>query len=133
MKNDIKSDLLRYGLAGLVFVVVAGSSLLLRWFSIRINFTIPVVAGIFVVAWFGGRKPGLLLAILMSATTMYLNPIAPDRSIAAWAFGHLTVFAVLVFIVLLISGRRSVEANLRESEKRYRLLFENNPDRKSVV
>lgn len=122
MKKDIKSGLLRYGLAGLVFVVVAGSSVLLRWFSIRINFTIPVVAGIFVVAWFGGRKPGLLLAVLMSATTMYLNPIAPDRSIGAWAFGHLTVFAVLVFIVLIISGRRLVESKLRESEESFRTM-----------
>ena len=122
-----KSVLWRYSMAVLIFGAIIGSSALLGYFSIKINFAIPVIAGLAAVAWYGGRRPAILLVLMIEAVSIYSTPMAPDSSLALWAFGHFSNLVLLFFIVIVISERRSVENQVRESGERYRLLFENNP------
>jgi two-component system cell cycle sensor histidine kinase/response regulator CckA len=127
MARNWKSILARYGFSLIVFIIVAATSSILLRYSIRINFTIPVVVGLVAVTWYGGRRPGYLMALLVMAASIASNPISSDTGLASWAFGHFTVFTLLIFVVLTISGRKSAETRLLESSERYRLLFENNP------
>lgn len=125
--KGIRSILLRYGLAVGLFAITLGISLLLSHFEIKINLTILLVTVLVATSWYGGRGPGILLSILVLATALFRAPITPDASIAKAVFAYLSILSLLVFIVLLISGRRSVNGQLRESEARYRHLFEGNP------
>src|SRR6266700_2386643 len=122
-----RSGLRRYGLAVAAFLIVVGLQTLLLYYSIKISFTVPIVVALFAVSWYGGPRPGLLLAILFVATTFISNPIPPDATLAQWLIAQLSTFALIVFIVLMISGRKAVESRIREAGERYRLLFENNP------
>src|SRR5258706_1400359 len=122
-----KSAVWRYGLAIAAYVLVVGLQTLLLYFSIKISFTIPIVVSLFAVSWYGGRRPGLLLAILFEVTTIYSNPVPPDTTLTQWTVSYASNFALIIFIVLMVSGRKTVEGRIRESGKRYELLFENNP------
>jgi PAS domain S-box-containing protein len=99
---------LRYGLALGLFALTLGVSILLSYFGLKINLTILVVFALFVAAWYGGRGPGLLLALLLAAATIILNPIPPEASIAKVIFGYFSLFSLLIFLVLLVSGRKGV-------------------------
>jgi PAS domain S-box-containing protein len=104
----IRPVLLRYGLALGLFALTLGISILLSYFGLKINLTILVVFALFVAAWYGGRGPGLLLVLLVTAVTIIFTPIPPDSSIAKAVFGYFSVFSLLVFLVLLVSGRKGV-------------------------
>jgi two-component system, cell cycle sensor histidine kinase and response regulator CckA len=127
-REGLKSLLLRYGLSVLIFGVTLGIQNLLAAYSIRLSFTIPIIVGLVVAAWYGGRGPAILLAILYVTVTAISTPIAPNSTTGQWAFGHFSNFALMAFIVLVISGRKAVEKRLRESGDRYRNLVENAHD-----
>lgn len=121
MAAGVRSALLRYGLAILLFVAIVVIALLFTYFSIKTNNLIPIIVGLFLAAWYGGNGSGILLAALVMATIAYSTPVAPDSTIARTAFGHITTFALLVFIVLLISGRKYVERRLRDQGDLFRI------------
>ena len=70
-----RSGLRRYGFAVAAYILVVGLQTLLLYYSIKISFTVPIVVALFAVSWYAGRRPGLLIAILFEATTVYSNPI----------------------------------------------------------
>lgn len=117
MKVKVKSTILRYGLALLLFAVTVGIALLLSYYSFKINLTILIVVALVAAAWYGGRGPGILLAFLLQGTTVLTENIPPDSSIAKAYFGYFSVFSLLIFIVWLISERKHVEKGLRSSLK----------------
>ncbi len=117
MKKELRSALLRYGLALGLYVVTISISLFLLYISFQIKMIILVVVALVAAAWYGGRGPGIFLAVLIQGTTVLTQEISPDASIAKIAFGYFSDFALSVFIIWLISGRKQVEKSLRGSVK----------------
>ena len=111
----------RYGLALLLFAVSLGLALFFSYLSLKINLTIVLVAALVAAAWYGGRGPGLFLAVLLLGATVVLNPVAPGESVLAVSFGYFSVLSLLVFIVLMITGRRVVEKRLRSQRELLRV------------
>lgn len=121
MVESLRSTLFRYAVAFVAFAAVIGISLLLRYLEFQLNLTILIVVALVAVAWFGGRGPGLVFSLLVIGATMYLTPVAPDSSLSRSAFGYFSLLALLVFIVVLISGRKSVEQRLRRQSDFFRI------------
>ena len=124
MDRKIKSIALRYGLAIGLFAAAIGISLLLSRYSIKINLTLLIMGVIFAAAWYGGRGPGVLSALLFEATTILYTPIPPDTSLTKAVFGYLSVTLFLVSFALLISGRKKVEDRLREQRELLQVTLE---------
>jgi|CXWL01.1.fsa_nt_gi signal transduction histidine kinase len=104
----------RYGFAVAIFLVIIAIASVVSVTGLKINLTVPVIAGLFIVAWFAGRWPGLALAVMMQGTTIAFSTIAPEMAMWRVVIGHLSVFALLVFLVLIISSRRSADDQLRK-------------------
>lgn len=124
MDGKIKSIVFRYGLAIALFAAAIGISSLLTNFSIKINLTLLIMGVIFAAAWYGGRGPGLLTALLLEATAIIYTPIPPDSTLEKAVFGYFSVTLLLVSFALLISGRRKVEHNLREQRELLRVTLQ---------
>ena len=128
MLNLPRTSLLRYGVAvitvGLALLVTQQVGLLAN----RAPFAL-FLAAVIISTWYGGRNPGLLAIVLSASVSTYfiLLPLYSPM------LGHDNILRVSTFILLsllvsfLTSARQQSEQSLRESEKRYRLLFESNP------
>ena len=116
-KNSIRSILLRYGLAAGLFAITIGLALLLLYLGIKISLTILIIAALFVTAWYGGRGPGLLLAVLVQVASIILNPIPPDSSFLRAVFGYFSNLVLIAFIVLIIDGLHRVVRRLGDQRK----------------
>src|SRR5436190_102113 len=108
-----KHWLYSYGLAVVIFAATVGLSLLLSYFGIKLNFTIPVFAALVFAIWYGGRGPGILLAVLFEVTTVYFTPIAPGSSVGQAAFGYFSVFVLYLFLIWVISGLKEAQQRLQ--------------------
>lgn len=104
----------RYGLSIGSFLILVGISAFLTYIGFKISLTILILVGLVVSAWYGGLGPGILMAVLIVATTMLSQPRPPDISIAMYAFGHFSNFALTTFIVWLIHSRKVAEMRLRD-------------------
>ena len=120
MRGDNKSLVFRYGLSLVLFAIVLGLSLVLRYYGIQINLTAPISIAIVAAAWFGGRGPGILISVLVVAVSAGSMTRSEDTSAAAFYFGHLSVLALLIFVVLLISGRKSAQENAKRQGELFR-------------
>ena len=117
MRGGFKSLFLRYGFAILLFVVVLGLSLILRYFGIQINLTIPVIVAVVGAAWFGGRGPGILISVLVVAVSMLPGRPPEGASLVAFYVQHTSVLALLIFVVLLVSGRKLAQEQARRQSE----------------
>lgn len=106
MARDIRSTVLRYGLAVGIFAVLVGISSFLSYIGYKSNLTIPILIGLAVTAWFGGRWPAILQLVLIVAASLIINPPAPETSRITVILGYVSSFAILATIVFLISGRK---------------------------
>jgi len=116
----LRGRLARYGLAVAIFAATIGLSLTLRYFELRVNLTIPVVFALVAAAWFGGRGPGLLVAVLFQATTLTFSPIPANSTVPQAIVTHVSVFALYVFLILVISGLKRAHQDLRQERDRLR-------------
>jgi PAS domain S-box-containing protein len=102
-----------YGLAVVIFAATIILSLSLSYFGLKLNLTIPVFAALVIAIWYGGRGPGILLAVLFEITTVYFTPIPPSTSVANQAFGYFSVFVLYLFLIWVISGLKEAQQRLQ--------------------
>ena len=121
MASDTRSTLFRYGLALAIFAVIVPVALLLIQYSIQLNITILVAVGLAAASWYGGRGPGLLLVGLVVAMAAVMNRPSPNSSIVSLVFGYISVAALFVALVWLISGRKITEQRLKEQSELLRI------------
>ena len=128
MPNLPRTLLVRYGVAvitvGLALLVTQQVDLLAG----RIPFAL-FLAAVIISTWYGGRNPGLLAIALSAVVCNYfiIRPLSSpmlddDNTLRVGAFIFLSLL-----VSFLTSARQRSEQSLRESEKRYRLLFDSNP------
>ncbi len=92
-------------------------------------YTFPIAA-VVISAWYGGRGPGFVALILCTAGTLYWF-IPPSDSFtlpAEYAVGLFTFAALSLLLIEFGAGRRRVERELAESERRFRLMAETVPE-----
>jgi PAS domain S-box-containing protein len=128
MLNFPRTLLLRYGVAvitvGLALLVTLHVDLLAN----RAPFAL-FLAAVIISTWYGGRNPGVLAIALSASISTYLIL----RPLYSPLVSHDNILRVSTFILLsllvsfLTSARQHSEQSLRESEKRYRRLFDSNP------
>ncbi len=126
--NLPRTSLLRYG----VVVITVGLALLVTrqvdLLAGRIPFAL-FLAAVIISTWYGGRNPGLLAIALSAVVCNYFiirplsSPMLDDDNVLR--VGAFILSSLLVSF--LTSARQHSEQSLRESEKRYRLLFDSNP------
>lgn len=121
MKRGIRSSwLIRYGLGVGLFIATLLISSGLQYLSIRLNLTILVIFVLVAATWYGGRGPGLLLAVLIELTTVYSvysNRASSTTPVGQTIFTQFSVFCLFVFIVLVMSGRKRSEERLRHQRE----------------
>jgi PAS domain S-box-containing protein len=106
--------IVRYGLAILVFGLLIAFAQELSHLIPRINQTVPVVFALVGTAWYLGRGPGILFSVLLEAITIWFAVIPADSTVSKAWFGYLSVFALYVFLVSIMSGLRVSQQRLTE-------------------
>lgn len=106
----------RYGLGLIAFVLTLSLGLLLRRYSIRIDLSLLVFLVLIGVTWYGGKGPGLTVAILflIATVTLALQTGTPRAQPVRFLVGLFNITALLVIVISLVSGRKRVEMRLRE-------------------
>jgi len=101
-----KSAILRYGIGLASFAFTLVLALVFLRFSIKLDLSLLVVLALLGSAWYGGRGPGLMVAVLFELATVSLrNPIqAPWISLVFMEFNRTALMAILV---LLVSSRKN--------------------------
>ncbi len=110
-----KSDLIRYGLGLLTFVVCAIVSTLLHRFSIS-DQGLLILAALGVAAWFGGTGPGLMVAILIELVS-WAGTNRQHSSTLTMILGEMNRGAILIVIALIIGARKKSDIRLREQRE----------------
>jgi signal transduction histidine kinase len=115
MNGTIKSIAFRYGLPLLAFVLIILSSVAFqRLFSFGFDLTLLVIALLIATAWYLGRNPGLLIAVVFETTLVYFST-APYTSKSV--FATVNRLALFISLVLFTSSRRTAEQKLREQQQ----------------
>jgi PAS domain S-box-containing protein len=117
MTKKLRSFALRYGLPlGAFVLLLLIATGLKRWFSLQIDPTILIIALLIASAWYGGRGPGLLVAITFeSVIDYYYFTTQPFTwKYAVIIFNRMALFAALA---LFASSRRNAEKRLRQQRE----------------
>jgi two-component system cell cycle sensor histidine kinase/response regulator CckA len=119
MLKTVKSYLLRYGFALLIFVAVIALAILLRRLAIAIDLGFLVILALIAVSWFWGRGPGLMMLILFEAVSVaFIYQTQPERMLTGkYIFAQINVLVLLGFLVILIDGRRRSDRHIREQRE----------------
>lgn len=120
MRGEHKSFLIRYGIAVLLFAGVIGLAGGLQYFGVQVNLTIPIIVAIVGAAWFGGRGPGILMSILVVAVAMSSSRRADEISSSAFYIEFASILGLLIFVVLLIAGRRAAQDRAKGQSELFR-------------
>jgi signal transduction histidine kinase/CheY-like chemotaxis protein len=119
------SWIVRYGFAVLVVALATGVRIALRPI-IPTGFPfLTFFLAVMLAAWRGGLGPGLLASVLSTFTAdlLLIEPIYEFHLTAGHYWVSLCVFVIETASIILVTERmKQVEANLRDSERRYRLL-----------
>lgn len=113
MRGGFKSLFLRYGSSILTLAAVIGLAAALRSYGLRLNFTLPVIIVVVAMAWFAGRGPSILLSVLLTIVSAISAWPTNTLSVAAFYFQYASVLALLMLVVLLVSGRRDAQEKAR--------------------
>ncbi|MGB9180223.1 MAG: ATP-binding protein [Pyrinomonadaceae bacterium] len=115
MVREIRSAALRYGLAlGSFALILLISFGLQRFLSFKLDLTSLFIVAMIATAWYLGRGPGLLFAIVFELTLDYFSTAPFSYRIAFIIFNRMVLFTSLV---LFASSRRNAEKRLREGRE----------------
>jgi PAS domain S-box-containing protein len=115
MRKEIRSTPLRYLLALASFAVILALSFgLQRVLPFRVDLTFLIIIAMIASAWYLGRGPGLLFAVVFEGMLDYFStaPITMRSSVVI--FNRLVLF---VSLVIFASSRREAEKRLREQRE----------------
>lgn len=119
MLNKLKSIAFRFGVPLAAFVLILLTTIFIsRFLSFSLDLTSLIIALLIATAWFMGRNPGLLIAIVFEATLIYFQSTPYTTKSAVITFNRLVLFCS---IVLFASSRRKAEMNLREQRELLRV------------
>ena len=124
MAREIKSGVLRYGLALGTFVLLIGLTYAIpRISQINIDLTWLIIITMIATAWYLGRGPGLLFALLFEATLIYFSTLSQPFT---WRLAFITFNRLFLFgsVVLFASARRNAEKRLREQRELLQVTLE---------
>ena len=119
MRNLSRSWVFRYGLAAAAYCMLIGLSTgLRRTWGISFDTTTLIILTMIASAWYLGRGPGLLVAVLFEATLDYYAgfPRNSPRSYVIM-FNRIVLFGS---VVLFASARRNAEHKLRQAGEQLR-------------
>jgi PAS domain S-box-containing protein len=117
MRGGFKSLVLRYGFTLLLFAAVLGLSVIVRYLGLQISLTIPIIVAVVAVAWFAGRGPGILICTLIVVVSVLSLRSTNTSSGPAFYFQNASVLALLVLVVVLVSGRRAAQETARNQSE----------------
>jgi PAS domain S-box-containing protein len=105
----------RYGLplAGFALLLLL-SSAVRRFFSFNLDLTTFIIALMIATAWYLGRGPGLLIAVIFELTLDYFSSAPYSTKYWIIVFNRTALF---VSLVLFASSRRRAEQQLREQRE----------------
>jgi PAS domain S-box-containing protein len=114
--KNIKSVLLRYGLPLAIFA-------LLLFLSHLIQNSFGLAGPLMIIlmiasAWYFGRGPGLLIALLFEIALEYYGPRPYTFRSGIATFNRIVLFAAVVFFA---SSRRKAETHLRQQRERFHI------------
>ncbi len=115
MAARFRSVIVRYGLAGGTFaLLIAVVATARRLWGVTLDTTSLIILTMVGSAWYGGRGPGLFVAVLFEATIDYFAgwPKNPWHA-GLIAFNRLLLFSI---VVVFASARRSAERSLRSQQ-----------------
>jgi PAS domain S-box-containing protein len=105
----------RYGLALGAFALVLLTTITIsRLFSFSLDLTSLIIAVMIASAWYLGRGPGLIVALVFEITLIYFATAPYTAKSAFITFNRLVLF---VSLVLFASSRRQAEKHLREQRE----------------
>jgi len=114
--KNIKSVLLRYGLPLAIFAFLLFlSHLIQNSFGLAGPFMIILMIA---TAWYFGRGPGLLIALLFEIALDYYGPRPYVFRSGIATFNRIVLFAAVVFFA---SSRRKAETHLRQQRERFHI------------
>jgi PAS domain S-box-containing protein len=117
MGKRILSVVWRYGLPLVAFALILYiPTLINRLFSFSIDLTLLIILLLIATAWYLGRGPGLLVAVVFEITLSYFASLKEPYSSKS-AFITLNRMALFAGIVLFAGARRSAEKRLREQHE----------------
>ena len=116
-RNKWMSFAFRYGLAVASVAVTVVILILLQRYSISINLTILVVAALLIPTWWGGRGPGIVVAISFVFVTIAGKPPVLDASLGTYIFGQLSFLSLYLVLVLIVSARHNAEKKLKKQSE----------------
>lgn len=111
--KKIKATAFRYGIGIGTFALTMLIASILRYFSISIDLSILVIGALICTAWYGGRGPGVLAAILFELVYMILSQPRPEH----WAAMLLVEFnrtVLFLVLVLLVTAQKKAMNRLKE-------------------
>lgn len=109
----MKATLKRYGLPLAVFFGLIALSLLVKaLFKVSLNPVIPMIGVLVATAWYAGRGPGLMLAIIFETLITVSNRLGHLPDSVSNTLARLTLF---VLIAVFVSSRRKAEDRLRKA------------------
>ena len=117
MAREIKSGVVRYLIAFGAFALILGLTFSIPLIvHVNLDLTWLMILTMIAAAWYLGRGPGLLIAVVLEATLTYFTKFAPTAT-----FNRLMLFGS---IVLFASSRRNAEKRLREQHELLQVMLE---------
>jgi len=117
MGKKILSVAWRYGVPLIAFVLILLLSMASqRFLPFGFDLTLLMILLLIATAWYIGRGPGLLVAVIFEATLSYFSSLKEPYSFKSAAI-TVNRLALFVSIILFAAARRNAERRLREQHE----------------